>query len=114
MTDRLLGIFWHQALKFGLGVLVLEMCLPGSREDRGELGPRVGGSHIDNPHGFKPRLRRLDAEQLGLFATFHTAPELALGRDKKVLIERIGVSEIFFKAKRIRALEMNFDSSFVA
>ena len=52
MADRLLGIFWHQALKFRLGPLVLEMRLVGTRENRGELGPSVRRSHIDDTHRF--------------------------------------------------------------
>src|SRR5207302_165934 len=39
MANRLLGIFRHQALKFRLGLLVLEMRRLGSREDRSELCP---------------------------------------------------------------------------
>ena len=63
MADRLLGIFWHQALELGLGLLVLEMRRPGPRKDRGELRPGVGGAHIDNADGLDPRLWRLDPEQ---------------------------------------------------
>src|SRR6516165_4979990 len=93
MPNRLLGIFWHQTLKFGLGLLVFEMCLMGSREDRGKLRPGVRGTHIDNAYGLKPRLRRLDPEQLRLFAGLDTTPELALGGDDEMLIERIGMGQ---------------------
>src|SRR6516225_6803174 len=93
MTDRFLGIFWHQALKFGLGVLVLEMCLPGSREDRGELRPGVGHGHIHDTDSLKPRLGRLDAKQLWWFAALDAAPELSLGGDDQVLAERIGIGQ---------------------
>jgi hypothetical protein len=41
--------------------------------------------------GFEPRLRRLDPEQLRLFTALDTAPELALGGDNQMLIERIGM-----------------------
>ena len=93
MANRLLGIFRHQALELGLGLLVLEMRLVGSREDRSELCPSVGRSHVNNPHGLEPRLWRLDSEQLGFFAALDTAPELALGGDDQMLIERIGVGQ---------------------
>ena len=81
MPNRHLGIFRHQALQFGLGLLMLEMCLVSSRKDRGELRPSVRRTHVDNPHGFKPRFGRLDTEQLRLFATLDAAPEFALGGD---------------------------------
>ena len=81
MPNRLLGILWHQGLKSGLGLLVLEMRLAGSREDRGELGPSIRSAHVNNTHRFKPWLRRLDAEQPGLFAALNTAPKLAFGGD---------------------------------
>jgi len=80
VTDRFLGVFWYQTLKFGLGLFVLEMRLAGAREGRGELRPGVRRSHIDNTHGLKPRLWRFDAEQLRLFAALDAAPELAFGR----------------------------------
>src|SRR6516162_6579641 len=41
VTDRFLGIFRHKALQLRLGLFVLEMGLPGSHEDRGELRPGV-------------------------------------------------------------------------
>jgi hypothetical protein len=93
MANRLLGIFRHQALKFRLGLLVLEMRRLGSREDRSELCPSVGRSHVDNAHGLKPRLGRLHAKQLRLFAALNTAPKLALGDDNQMLIERIGMGQ---------------------
>jgi len=93
MGNRLLGIVRHQALELGLGLLVLEMRLVGSREDRSELCPSVGRNHVNNPHGLEPRLGRLDSEQLGFFAPLDTAPELALGSHDQVLIERIGMGQ---------------------
>src|SRR6516162_966137 len=93
VTDRLLGIFRYQALQLGLGLLMVEMRLVGLREDRGELRPSIGRSHIDNTHGFKPRFWRLDPKQLGLFAALDTAPEVALRSDDEMLIQRIGMGE---------------------
>jgi hypothetical protein len=37
--------------------------------------------------------RRLEPEQLRLFIGFDAAPELTLGRDNQMLIERIGMGE---------------------
>ena len=91
MADRLLGILRHQALKFGLGLLVLEMRLPGANKDAGELRPGIRGAHVDDPHRLNARLWRLDPEQGWRLATFDTAPELPLGGDDEVLIERIGM-----------------------
>ena len=78
----------HQALELGLGLLVLEMRLPGADEDIGELGPGIGGAHIDNADRLNARLRRLDPEQGRGLAAFHAAPELALGGDDEVLVKR--------------------------
>jgi hypothetical protein len=93
VADRLFGILRHEGFEFCLGLLVFEMRLPGSREDRGELRPGIGGRHVDNAHRFKPRFWRFDPEQLRLLATLDAAPELALGGDDQVLIERIGMGE---------------------
>ena len=49
--------------------------------------------HIHHTNRLKPQLGWLDPEQLGLFATFDTPPELALRGDNQVLIERIGMGE---------------------
>src|SRR4029077_13038631 len=48
VTDRLLGILGHQALELGLGLLMLEMSLPGADEDVGKFRPGIGGGHIDD------------------------------------------------------------------
>ena len=37
MADRLLGVFWHQALQFGLGFFVLEKGVAGGPKDGSEL-----------------------------------------------------------------------------
>jgi hypothetical protein len=69
---------------------VFEMRRPGPRKHRGKLRPGIGRRHIHDAHRFEPRLRRLDPEQLRLFPALDTAPELALGGDNQMLIERIG------------------------
>jgi hypothetical protein len=64
----------------------------GSRGIRRDLGPGIGRAQINDPHRLDPRLcRRLDAEQARGLATFDTTPEFPLGRDNKVLVERIGI-----------------------
>jgi hypothetical protein len=93
MADCFLGVVRHQVFELGLGLLVLKMGLPGAGEDRRQLGPGVGRGHVDNAHRFKPWLRRLDPEQLRLFTALDAAPELALGGDNQVLIERIGMGQ---------------------
>jgi hypothetical protein len=93
MADGLLGILRDQAFQLGLGLLVFEMRRSGSGEDRGELGPGIGCGHVDDADSFKPRLRRLDPEQLWLFAVLDTPPEFALGGDNQMLIKRIGMGQ---------------------
>ena len=91
MAGRLPGILRHQALEFGLGFLVLEMRLSGANKDAGEFRPGIGGAHVDDAHRLNARLRRLDPKQGWRLATFDTAPELPLGGDNEVLVERIGM-----------------------
>ena len=69
------------------------MRLAGSREDRGELRPSVGRSHVDNTDRLEPRFWRFDPEQLRLFSALNAAPELALRGNDEMLIERIGMGQ---------------------
>src|SRR5438105_1505974 len=48
VADCLLGILRNQSLEFGLGLLVLEEGRPSRAEDGGELGPGIGGGHVDD------------------------------------------------------------------
>jgi hypothetical protein len=48
-------------------------------------------AHIDNTDRLDARFRRLDAEQSRGLTALHAPPELALGREDEVLIERIGI-----------------------
>ena len=93
MTDRLLGILRYQRFELGFGLLVFEMGRPGSGKDARKLRPGIGCGHIHNPHRLKPRLRRLDPKELGFFAGFDAAPELALGSHDQMLVERIGMGD---------------------
>ena len=63
---------------------------PGRAEQPGKLRPGIGCAHVDDPDGFDPRPRRLDAEQARGLAALDAAPELLLRRKQEVLIERIG------------------------
>ena len=92
MSDRLTGILGHQALELSFRLLVLEMRGPGAEKNARELGPGIGGAHIDNPNRLDPRLWRINPKQCWRLATFDTAPELPLGGDDQMLVERIGMS----------------------
>src|SRR5262245_66345102 len=59
VADRLLGVFRYQALQFGLGFFVIEKGVAGRPEHGGEIGPRVGRAHVDDP-------QRLDTQYRGL------------------------------------------------
>src|ERR1700691_6204950 len=63
MSDRLMGILRHQPFEFGLGLFVLGMGRLGAGKNAGEFRPRIRGSHVDNPYGIDPGVRRLQAEQ---------------------------------------------------
>src|SRR6266536_911328 len=90
VSDRLPGIFGKEGLEFGLRLLVLDVGLSGPAEGAGEFGPAVRGTHIDHPDGLDAGSGRLDPEQSRRFAAVDTPPEFFLGRQKQVLIERVG------------------------
>ena len=91
VTEGLLRLFGHEGLELSLRPFVLLMGFASPREDRGKLGPGVRGRHIDDPHGLDARLWRIDPEQGWVLTILDAPPELALGGDDQVLIERIGV-----------------------
>jgi hypothetical protein len=55
-----------------------------------DRGARRGG-HVDDFDGGQPRSRGLDAEQDRGLAALHAAPELLLGGQQEMLVERIGM-----------------------
>ena len=63
MPGRLLGILRHQALQFGLGVLVLHEGRSGLAKHRREFRPGIGRAHVDDAHCLDAGPRRLGAEQ---------------------------------------------------
>src|SRR5208282_4758098 len=62
----------------------------GGAEEAGELGPRIGRAHVDDPDRFDPRPRRLNAIGPRRFSRLDAAPEPAFGGYQKVLIEGVG------------------------
>jgi hypothetical protein len=68
---------------------------PGVAEQIGKFGPGIRAAHVDDRHRFDPWLRRLDAKGARALATLDTAPELALGRDDEMLVERISMGGDF-------------------
>src|SRR5271166_5582822 len=61
MAGGFLGVVRHQGFELGLGSLVVEKRRTGGAEEAGELGPRIGRAHVDDPDRFDPRPRRLNA-----------------------------------------------------
>jgi hypothetical protein len=89
MADNLLCIFGHQGFQFRLGFFVLEISRLGPSKDCGKLRPGVGRADINDAHSLDRRPRRFDPEQARGLSVLDTAPELSLGRDEKVLVQRI-------------------------
>ena len=98
--ERLALTPWPMACLASSGIRLLSSALAcswsrwadsGAGKDAGELRPGIGRRHIDDPNGLDPRFWRLDPKQARGLASLDTAPELALGGDDQVLIERIGV-----------------------
>src|SRR5215204_6305930 len=81
----------HERLELALGLLMLDKGWSGSAVDGGELGPGVRFAHVDRPHRFDARPRWLDPEEARGLAGLDAAPELLLGGEQKVLIERVGI-----------------------
>src|SRR5438067_2359340 len=89
MADRLFGIVRHQRFQLCPRALMVEKGLSGGAEDSGKLGPGIRAAHVDDPDGFDPRVWRLNTKEARRLAALATAPELARGRDDKMLVERI-------------------------
>src|SRR5688572_27207957 len=89
MADRLLDVLRYQSLELSLGLLVLQVGLPGAAEDAGKLRPAVGRSHIDNADRFDAGPGRIGVSWMRRFAGLHAAPELLLGSDQDAQVQRI-------------------------
>src|SRR5271165_299987 len=85
-----LRVLRHQGFELGFGPFVVEKGGTGRAEEPGELRPRIGLAHIDDPNRFDPRPRRLNAIGARGLPGLDAAPEPALGGDQKVLVERVG------------------------
>ena len=90
MAGGFLRILRHQGLEFGLGSLMVEKGGARGAEEACELRPGIGLAHVDDANRFDPRPRRLDAIGARRLTGLNAAPEPALGRDQKVLVERVG------------------------
>ena len=55
----------------------------------GKFRPRIRRAHIDDTHRLDANPRRLGKEQARRVARFNAAPELFLGREQQMLVERI-------------------------
>src|SRR3954451_4189531 len=91
MAKGFLRVLWHECFQVALSLLMLDEGWSGSAIHGRELGPGVRLTHVDRPHGFDPWPGWLDAEEARGLARFDAAPELLLGGEQKVLIERVGV-----------------------
>ena len=89
MTSGFLGILWHELLQLGLGILVLQDGRMGAAIDAGELRPGIRGAHVNPTDRFDPDLRRFREEQARGLTGLDAAPELFLGREQEMLVERI-------------------------
>src|SRR5215207_5376705 len=74
MPEGLLRVLWNERLEFAFGVLVREIGCAGLNEDRGVLGPRVRGAHINDLHRRDLHLWRLYTEHLGWVPGLNAAP----------------------------------------
>src|SRR5215469_6875653 len=91
MASRFLGILRHQRFQLDLRTLMLQKGLSGAAEDSSKFRPGIRGAHVDDPHRFDAWLRRFNAKQSRGLAVLNATPELSLGGDDEMLIERIGV-----------------------
>ena len=90
MTRGFPGVLRHQGLQLRPRSLMVQGCLPGRLKQAGKLGPGVGSAHVDGADRLDPRPWRLDAKQARGLAGLDAAPELLLGGQQQVLVERIG------------------------
>jgi hypothetical protein len=58
-------------------------------KNAGEFGPAVRRTHVEHPDGLDARPRWLDPEQARRVAGLDAAPELLLGGEDEVLLERV-------------------------
>ncbi|MCS3765349.1 hypothetical protein GGE24_003263 [Bradyrhizobium centrosematis] len=84
-----LGVLRHPFLQVGLSGLVRTMRLSDAKVGRCKVGPLIGGRHVNDFHSLKARARRFDVEQNRRLSCQDATPELLVGREQQMLIERI-------------------------
>ena len=65
--------------------------VPGFAKQPCELGPRIGGVHVDDAYRLDPGFRRFAIEQGRQLTVFDRLPEGFLGGDQDRLVNWIGV-----------------------
>src|SRR5580704_16471318 len=95
--DRLARTPWPIACCASSGTrlfnsVLARSCSRYSGKDGGKLRPSIRRGHVDDTGCLDPGLRRIDTEKGRDLSAFDTTPELAFGRDDKVLVEGIGMS----------------------
>src|SRR5215510_6784909 len=83
---RILG---HQGLELAFGPFVVEKGASSVAEERGELGPGIRRTHIDDADRLDARPRRLGIDEVRELARLYTAPEFLFRRDQNAEIERV-------------------------
>ena len=90
MPDRLLGIFGHEPLEFGLGILVLQKGRAGLARRRPANSAQELDELMSTTRTASMRARGGSSqEQARRLAALNAAPELFLGCEQEVLVERI-------------------------
>src|SRR5262249_15175998 len=80
MSDRLFGVFGQQGLEFGLGSLVIEIRWTSAAKERGEFGPGIRRTHIDDANRLDTRSRRFSIDEVGDFTRLDAPPEFLFCR----------------------------------
>src|SRR5262249_20335370 len=87
VPDGLSGILGHQGFELAFGPFVVEKGTPGAAEERRELPPGIRRTHIDDADGLDAGPRRLGEDEVGDFASLHTAPEFLFRRHEDAEIK---------------------------
>jgi hypothetical protein len=90
MAGGFFGVLRHQGFELGLGPLMVEKGGTRGAEEASKLRPGIGFAHVDDPNCIDSRPRRLDAAGARGLSGLNAAPEPALRRHQKVLVEGVG------------------------
>src|SRR5262249_53035152 len=80
VPDGLSGILGHQGFELALGPFVVEKGDLGAAEERGELGPGIRRTHINDADGLDAWTWRLGQDEEGGFACCYPAPGVPFRR----------------------------------